>query len=336
MPGEVDVLSAYLPVDRAHALARGETLPSRTQGAVLFADISGFTPLTEALARQFGPRRGAEELTRRLNQVYDALVAEIHRHGGSVIGFSGDAMTCWFDEKAEGGRMKDEEDLSYRLPPSPLRATACALAMQNTIQAFAQVPLPSAPPIALTMKVAVATGSARRFAVGDPAIQLLDVLAGTTLARMAAAEHLAQRGEVIGDASTIATLEGRAEVMEWRVDEATGERFAVIGGLQAAHLAHAEPATPAALTADQCRPWLLPVIYERLRSGQGEFLTELRLAVALFVRFEGIDYDGDEVAGEKLNAFIRRAQTVLAKFEGVLLQLTTGDKGSYLHAAFGA
>ncbi len=321
MPGEVDVLSAYLPVDRAHALARGEALPSHTQGAALFADVSGFTPLTEALARQFGPRRGAEELTRHLNRVYDALVAEIHRQGGSVIGFSGDAMTCWFDANS-----------------SSLRAAACALAMQNAMQAFAQVSLPRfvGPPIALTMKVGVATGPARRFVVGDPAIQLLDVMAGATLTRMAAAEHLAQRGEVIGDVPTVAAIEGRAEVVEWRTDETSGERFAVIDGLQAAPLVHAEPAPPSVLTADQLRPWLLPIIYERLSSGQGEFLTELRLAVALFVRFEGIDYDGDEAAGEKLNAFIHRVQTVLAKYEGVFLQLTTGDKGSYLHAAFGA
>ncbi len=342
--GEADVLSAYLPVDRAHALARGQSLPGHAQGAALFADISGFTPLTEALARQFGPRRGAEELTRHLNRVYDALVVEIHRHGGNVIGFSGDAMTCWFDGKDEIRRMKDESDSAFILHPSSLRAVACALAMQNAMQAFAQAPAETefppprsaGNPIALTMKVAVATGPARRFVVGDPAIQLLDVMAGATLARMAAGEHLAQRGEVIGDAPTVAAIESQAEVVEWRADETTGERFAVIGGLQATRLAHYEPARPGALTADQLRPWLLPIIYERLRSGQGEFLTELRLAVALFVRFEGIDYDGDEAAGVKLNGFICWAQTVLAKFEGVLLQLTTGDKGSYLHAAFGA
>jgi len=39
------------------------------RGTVLFADISGFTPLTEALVRTLGPRRGAEELARQLNEV---------------------------------------------------------------------------------------------------------------------------------------------------------------------------------------------------------------------------------------------------------------------------
>src|SRR5688572_17772431 len=93
----------YLPQDRLRALALDEPLPDRTQGAALFADISGFTPLTESLARTFGPRRGAEELTLHLNRVYDALIARLERFGGSVIGFSGDAITCWFDEAGAGG-----------------------------------------------------------------------------------------------------------------------------------------------------------------------------------------------------------------------------------------
>ena len=88
---------AYIPMDRRQAIARGQGLPDRASGAALFADISGFTPLTELLAEELGPRRGAEELTRQLNRVYDALIAEVHRYSGSVISFSGDAITCWFD-----------------------------------------------------------------------------------------------------------------------------------------------------------------------------------------------------------------------------------------------
>ena len=72
-------------MDRRHALAAGQELPDRTSGAVVFADISGFTPLTAALARELGRRRGAEELVRHLNRVYSALITEVHRYGGSVI-----------------------------------------------------------------------------------------------------------------------------------------------------------------------------------------------------------------------------------------------------------
>ena len=152
-------------------MSRGKSLSDRARGAALFADISGFTPLTEALVRELGPRRGADELTRQLNLVYDALIAEVHRYRGSVITFSGDAITCWFD--GDDG----------------LGATACGLAMQETMGQFAEVGTPSGGTVSLAMKAAVASGPVRRFLVGDPGIQTMDVLAGATLDRMAAGEH---------------------------------------------------------------------------------------------------------------------------------------------------
>ena len=53
------VAAVYIPADWRQALARGESLPEQAGGAALFADISGFTPLTEALAQTMGLRRGA-------------------------------------------------------------------------------------------------------------------------------------------------------------------------------------------------------------------------------------------------------------------------------------
>ncbi|MCB0033184.1 MAG: adenylate/guanylate cyclase domain-containing protein, partial [Anaerolineales bacterium] len=131
----MDTASAYIPMDWRQAIAKGETLPEWQDGAVLFADISGFTPLTEALARELGPKRGAEELTIHLNNVYDALITELHRLGGSVISFSGDAITCWF-----------YKDLDGRL------ATACGLAMQAAMQQFAQIKTHSGNTVSLGMK----------------------------------------------------------------------------------------------------------------------------------------------------------------------------------------
>ena len=90
--------SVYIPIDRRQALLNDDTLPEYNEGAALFADISGFTPLTEALGLELGPKRGAEELTAQLNRVYTALVQEVHRYGGSILSFSGDAITCWFNE----------------------------------------------------------------------------------------------------------------------------------------------------------------------------------------------------------------------------------------------
>lgn len=310
---------AYIPMDRRQAITQAASLPDRTQGAALFADISGFTPLTEALVREMGPLRGAEELTRHLNLVYDALINQLHCYGGSVIGFSGDAITCWLD--------KD----------TGLGATACALAMQEAMQQFSAVQISPERTVALAMKAAVATGPVRRFLVGDPKIQVVEVLAGSTLDYLAAAEHHADRGEVLLDATVISSLGELVEFAVWRQDDSTGRRFGVVKRLHQ----DVEP-TPLVqiptedLDPEVVRKWLLPPVYERLRRGQGEFLAEFRPALSVFVRFGGIDYDKDESAGDKLDTYIRQVQEVLERYEGSLIQLTMGDKGSYLQASFGA
>ena len=92
----IDQLLAYRPSDRAAAVLSGAPLPATDEGAVLFSDISGFTPLTEAVIAKYGPRRGGEQFTDRLNAVYDALIQEVDRFGGSIVGFAGDAMVVWF------------------------------------------------------------------------------------------------------------------------------------------------------------------------------------------------------------------------------------------------
>jgi adenylate cyclase len=304
------------------ALARGASLPERVHGAALFADISGFTPLTEALAREFGPQRGAEELTRLLNQVFDALITELHRYGGSVIGFAGDAITCWLDGD------------------TGLRATACALAMQRAMEQFASITIPSPMvqlQVSLAMKAAVATGAARRFVVGDPETHVIDALAGATLDRLARAEHQANKGEVVLDPAAVASLGDQVRFAAWRHDEKTGERFGVVEELTSPAATSPWPAMPPDTPSEaQVRPWLLPPVYERLRAGRGEFLAELRPVTVLFLRFYGIDYDQDEAASAKLDAYVRWVQRVLAGYEAYPPHLTIGDKGSYLYAAFGA
>jgi predicted ATPase/class 3 adenylate cyclase len=342
-------LVAYIPQDRRAALARGQDLPEHTRGAALFADISGFTPLTEALDHALGARRGVEELTRQINHVYDALIVEIERYGGSVIGFAGDSITCWFDdEKAKGQRQKAKENIPNRdrpftfdLLPSARSAAACALALQAAMGQFAAVPLPDGSTTVLALKVAVACGAARRFAVGDPVIQRFDVLVGATIARMAAGEHVAVPGEVLIDESTAARLGDTIGITEWRQAGATSDRFAVLSQLQIVDFGlQIDPvdsqSTIYNLQSEIVRPWLPPAVYARYQAGLGNFLTELRPAVTLFLRFMGIDYDADPDAGARLDAFIRRVQQTLMPYEGALLQLTIGDKGSYFYAVFGA
>lgn len=307
-------LHTYLPQDRLRALSRGETLPDRTSGSALFADISGFTPLAESLRNSLGTRRGGEELNKYLNLVYGMLIAELERYGGSVIGFAGDAMMCWFDASRGVG----DQGVGGS-------AVSCAFGMQTAIKEFPE----------LGLKVAIASGDARRFVVGDPEIQKLDALAGATVARVSMAEHQAVKGDVVLDEVTANALASAVEVKEWRSDEG-GEKFAVVSegagvGGQGAEKPEPQSPTPA---PQILKSWVHTEVFERENSGSA-FLTEFRPCVAVFVRFTGIDYDANSAEAE-LDAFIRQVQTVAARYGGTLMDITIGDKGSYAYVNFGA
>jgi predicted ATPase/class 3 adenylate cyclase len=308
------VFDTYIPIDRRQALLAGHDLPSQASGAILCADISGFTPLTEVLVRELGPRRGADVLSVELNLAYGALVDGVHLYGGSVIGFSGDAITCWFE--GDDG----------------LRATACALALQQIVNRLGESDRHSPHAPRLSIKVAVTAGSARRFIVGDPTVQTIDVLAGVTVERVNEAEKQAARGEVVVAGSS-ARLHDLFGIISQRGD------IAVVKDSREKDttLSPTSPfSEPNPLPESLVRPWILPQVWEKLKAGSGQFLAELRPTAALFLSFGGLAYDEDDDAGDKLDAYVRWVQSILAHHGGHLIQLTCGDKHNYLYATFGA
>lgn len=68
----------------------------KIQAFAIFLDMSGFTKLTEKLMKK-GPF-GSERLSVILNQIFGAIVFEIHHGGGFVPYFAGDALTGIFLE----------------------------------------------------------------------------------------------------------------------------------------------------------------------------------------------------------------------------------------------
>ena len=66
---------------------------------------------------------------------------------------------------------------------------------------------------AFSIKIGIAAGTARRFRVGDPQIQVIDVLAGDLLNRMSRAEGTARTGEILLDAETANALESYIDIV---------------------------------------------------------------------------------------------------------------------------
>ena len=306
----------YIPIDRRIALAKGENLPDRTEGTTLFADISGFTQLTARLAETLGRKRGAEEILPLLNRIYSDIVRTIQHYSGSVIHFSGDAVTSWFD--ADDGS----------------KAVAAAVEMMQAMASFESVSVPGGFVASISMKVSIAKGAARRLQVGSPRHTLCDVLAGRIVDEVAQGERLAKRGEIILARNVVEGLGGKAVVSEWREGK-DGLQFAVLAEFNAAVQPAPWPEVPPVSETDAA-PYVLPLVAKRLQKGEGHYLAEIRPATAVFLQFSGLDYDRDDEAEEKLDRYVRWVQGVIEQYEGVLLQLTIGDKGAYFFLCFGA
>ena len=115
------------------------------------------------------------------------------------------------------------------------------------------------------------------FSVGDPELQRIDVIAGSTIDRVAAAEQQGgcRRGHH-RPTDGRALVSPHTRIQAWRTDE-SGRRFAVIDAVDPAtveQIAARPPIVTSALLtglnldAALVRPWLLEPVYRRLFSGE--------------------------------------------------------------------
>ena len=86
-----ETLGRYLPEQVARTIlsAGGKLDVESAEATVLFCDIEGFTPLTEAL--------GPERVVELLNAYFSAMVEILERHDGVVTQFQGDAILAVFN-----------------------------------------------------------------------------------------------------------------------------------------------------------------------------------------------------------------------------------------------
>ena len=304
---------SFFALDRLVAAGAGEVLPRESHGAALFADISGFTPLTNRLRDAQGADRGGESLGAALTAMFDVLVGAVRAADGVVVSFAGDAITCWFAD--DGGS----------------RAVAAASHIQHGFPEVARVDIGPDESAEVSVKVAVAVGAAERLAVGDRSHHLVDVLVGPTVDRMAAAEQLAEPGDIVVDSSAAASLPSGVLVAEWR--EADGERFAVVAGVAEPVDVDTDVASPidVAALADE----LHPEVRDRVEFQPEAFTAEFRTVSIVFVRCLDLSFETSEGL-DRLDSYVRWVQGEAADLSGVLTAIVTGDKGAYLQIVFGA
>jgi class 3 adenylate cyclase/tetratricopeptide (TPR) repeat protein len=144
-------------------------------GTLLFSDVSGFTALSEKLARH--GKAGAEEMVRAISTVFTPLLAEISVHGGDVLKFGGDALLTYFDGPGHG-----------------TRAAACAHRLRRVLRSQGRVRTAYGE-VALGMSQGMHSGEFHFFLCGREYTDL--VVTGPGVSATLAMETAAQRGEVL-------------------------------------------------------------------------------------------------------------------------------------------
>ena len=279
-------------------------------GAVLFADISGFTPLASALAKRGAA--GTEELSRALNAYFDRLLSIVAEHGGDPIKFAGDAvLTIWPAAATAGG-----------MAAATLAAAQCGRSLQDILSHYE-----AAPTIFLSLRVCIAAGpmQALQVGVGD---RWHVTTAGAPLGELAVIEKHAQPGEVVASAQAWALIHDRCLGAArgdgcYRVDRVDG------GPIRAAPKPLLDATGP-----DDALPYLPSPIRTRLADGHAEWLSELRRITAVFVNLVDFDHASQEALG-RLQSIAAAALRIFDEYEGFLQSIVVDDKGIGLIGVFG-
>ena len=182
-PGAADatILASYVPRLVREWLSSSDPgqLHRRITGSMVFVDISGFTKMSERLARL--GKRGAEEVTSVISGCFDRLLADAYAAGGTLLKFGGDALLLLFrgDHHAE-------------------QAAAAALEMRATLRTI-RVFETEAGRVRLGMTSGVHSGDFDFFLVGESHREL--IVAGPAATELVDVEGAATTGEVLASAA---------------------------------------------------------------------------------------------------------------------------------------
>jgi predicted ATPase/class 3 adenylate cyclase len=305
MSNSFSTILSYLPPTLIRALLRQpephtEPLAEHFTAAVLFADLSGFTALTEALAQKGA--EGPEEITRLLNLCFGQLIEIVAAAGGEVVKFGGDALTVLFPAEPQA------------LSEATRRAQQTAVAMQQAMTQFAALRT-SVGVVSLGMKIGIGAGEVSALHVGGVFDRWEFLIAGDALHQAATIENQAQRGEIILSPAAV-------ENSKFAVQPSTVNPQPSIANIQYPN-------------EFLLRRYVPSNVLNWLGEGLREWLGVLRPMSVLFIKLHGVDYSTAEAVSH-LHNFFRLAQDTIYRYEGSINKLSVDDKGTVLLALFGA
>jgi class 3 adenylate cyclase/tetratricopeptide (TPR) repeat protein len=277
------------------------------EGTMVFADISGFTALSERLATL--GRIGTEELVDTLSRVFGGMLGIAAGHGGQLLKFGGDALLLLFTG-----------------PDHARHAASAAVEMRADLRRATQIPT-SVGKLKLSISMGAHSGAFHLFLVGDPYPQLVVLGPDTTAAMDAESAAVAGQivvtatmAELLGPNSTTPRDDGEL-LVRWR--KAAVPPF--------------EPPPARETDAAAARRVMPPIMASVLDIASPDPMH--RIATMAFFKFKGTDQrlaaDGPDVLADALHEMLVVAEAAFDAEDIALLSVDVDANGGKLVCSSG-
>jgi class 3 adenylate cyclase len=250
-------------------------------------------------------------LTEILNAFFGRAVAKIEAHGGDVARFAGDALLAIWPCNAE------EE-----LPLAIRSAAACALDLQTPQSGDGEET--ESP---LTMKVALGAGSLVAMHLGGHLDRWEFLISGGAFQQAFAALRQTQSGTATASLQAWKSLQ-----QQYRATPMTGGVMMLESGPREPQGPPLNPVPVSEEMTEALRSYVPAAVIDRLATGHGGWLAELRLVTTLFVSLPELNY---ATPLDRAQAVMHYLQRELYRYEGAVNKLNVDEKGAALLAAFG-
>ncbi|MEP6658417.1 MAG: adenylate/guanylate cyclase domain-containing protein [Acidimicrobiales bacterium] len=279
MTSPVPSLAPYVPrVVREWLDDDPDTLHRRIEGSIVFVDISGFTRMSERLAR-FG-KAGAETVTNVIGGCFNRLLTEAYAFGATLLKFGGDALLLFFQRDGHA-----------------TRACAAAIEMRRALREIGTIDS-EAGRLTLRMTVGVHSGPFDFFLVGGSHREL--IVGGPAATEIVRIEGAASTGRIVVGTATATALPrsslgppvGPGRLLRGR---------ALVDGTEVVTFRDVHQDLHA----------FVPLGLRRVLTSRGVH-SEHRRATVAFVQFSGLDAlvaeCGPDIAATVLDGLVRRLQ----------------------------
>ena len=313
MQSESGILAPYVPRALLTRLARPiEVLSESVPCTMVLADVSGFTRLSERLARQ--GKEGAEQLVDVINACFSALLANAYGRGGSLVKFGGDAMLLMFYDQ-DG----DQQHAS--------RACCAAVEMRRILREVGRIRVGERP-VVLRMSVGVHSGAYETFVVGGSHREL--VIGGPAATAVVHMEEAACAGQILISADTAERLPRGC------VSHECGPGWLLVRPPEPCEW---RPPTGLPTPTEEVIAAFLPAAV-RVDLLSGSAVPQHRTATIAFLQFGGLDRvlaaEGPESSARQLDELVRLVQDAAERYEVCFLDTDIAADGGKIRLSAGA